>query len=808
MIFAKTNKHGGVNLSDHTKMVINVAIETAKRNCKDLDNSTIEKIAIACITHDIGKCTSDFQEYIKNKNLDDESAEQLPEKPKDSFVRHNVVSWAFICSCLSGLSKVRYQGVRSSVLYHHTIACDPEETAGGIISRIMETDPGCLGTMQSFFTEMVQFVNDKHGLSLSENKDFQLLQIEDRDDLCNTMHIKDETLYPAYDSHGSSIEKSYESAMIRGLVVYADRLVSSELYNRELLLEGDREYIKNIYDTRISTSYNKEPDYSGYDMKRLSYQVNIVNEIKNGENGAWEISASAGFGKTMIGLMHHFSEKKKTMWVVPRVIIAESTYRSIVKELVKLKMDDAVKVGLFYNGEFKDNNFSETNDIYASDCDIIVIVIDSFLSRYSKNNLSNLLVDSYFGDVVFDEYHEFVCNEPLFSAFVNLVYLRKEHTNTKTLLLSATGHDMSNIWWNENYHQIKPDIYGGDIKVKINVIRLETVDDMVPDQNNNSFTIMPTVKSGQKMYQRNEGRNIMLIHARFTPEDRAEKERLLDEMYGKDNTCDDKVPVIGTSIIGTGLDISARSITQCMPTPESTIQVACGRGSRFKEYEEVTYNVVAVKDRNINKFMKSFICDGSILHMWIDCLEKHNGEVLTKNELYEMRRDFYERNRRLINNFIQSRYEKSATSLSKIRHKSGTKFVITDHETCVKGFTYRGESDTFYATLKQGNHFIKPLVCDAPILAAETDSTQSNKERYDFMFTDTTGSGFTTSFPNKYQLRYGYNIKQKNEATKDKCYEMAYRSDRPMLLLNHGYTSELGLYQLHDELYDEESEEE
>ena len=82
-MISKFNVDKPVSLSDHTKMVINLAVETAKNRIKTPDNSILSKIAIAAALHDIGKCSKEFQNYIIEKNsTDDEGMETLISKKK------------------------------------------------------------------------------------------------------------------------------------------------------------------------------------------------------------------------------------------------------------------------------------------------------------------------------------------------------------------------------------------------------------------------------------------------------------------------------------------------------------------------------------------------------------------------------------------------------------------------------------------------------------------------------------------------------------------------------------------------------
>lgn len=800
-MISKFNVDKPVSLSDHTKMVINLAVETAKNRIKTPDNSILSKIAIAAALHDIGKCSKEFQNYIIEKNsTDDEGMETLISKKKAKIIHHNTISWAFSCCFVNGLNTLKYQPVRSAVLYHHTIKDDILTVSSDVIGNMMENDAFAIESMKKLYLEMLAYIDEKYGLSVSINEDFSLKDIKDVENLSRSK-IVDEPLYEYDENAFSSKDKiafrkkyqdrTWESAIVRACVVYADRTVSSMRYNNDKILYLDKDYIKNVFDSHIECNYSKKYNLEAYDKERLKAQIDIVNEINNGNNGVYDVSACAGFGKTLIGLIHHFESGNKTMWVVPRTIIADGTYNSIISEIETMKMSDEVKVGLMYGNELKKCNFCSDENPSISlvkDCNILVVVIDSFLSRYSKNNLSTLLIDSYFGTVIFDEYHEFICNEPLFAAFLNMAYARNTKTNTKTILLSASGFPevMENFIGNIN--QINPFIYGGTTNIKINVHRINCIDDMKIDADENSFTIMPVVESAQNMKLKNENVETMLIHSRYIDTDRTKKEEMIYNFYGKKSVINNKIRVIGTSIIGTGLDISARSISHYMPTPESTVQICCGRSSRFKEYDTVTYNVYVCKDHK--KFLNR-LYNSELRSKWVDVLVSLDGKTITKEEMYDIRKEFNMKNNKKLTEYMMYNYKKSAELLSKITYKGGCAIIENNYNTISKSHTYRGASNNFYATVKIGDKYIKPIVCDYSIL--DDESNEDSKERYEFMLSNTE-TGF--NFPNESALKYAYSIKKHSDATIEKCASIANRSDRPFLLKRYSYDKELGLYRI------------
>lgn len=785
-VYSKSIQNGGTTLLDHTKMVINVAVETAKRRIKDLSPKFLQDIAVAAALHDIGKCSASFQEYIKTQK-------------ESNFYRHNVLSWAFASSCVSKLSSKKHDSLRASVLYHHTVYEDPSLTSDKIISDMIRNDAEGFELMKGMYVESLKYIDEKFSLGVTENKDYQLLDIDDENDICRGPKVGDELLYPSKErvTVDGSVEVAYEYLINRAIITYADRIVSSSIYDNNRILNGDGNYIDTILKDRISCTYSSEPDYSEYDMKRLSGQFDISKEIREGSSGLWIVPASAGFGKTLTGIIYHFETRKKIKWCVPRRVNADSTYDSIISELKKMGMYDQVKVGLYYGGELQKSNFkSTTGENILEECDILVAVIDSFLGEYSKNSIATMLIDTCFSDVIFDEWHEFVCEEPLFAAFIYLVYSKKEHTNTKTILLSATEFDISTlIGGKDGVHILNPEIYGGEIKIEIETREVNDTSSLNYPVEENSFTIFPTVLAAQDFYINNSNGNAKLIHSRFVPEDRESHMNDIYSQYGKTAIgLSHKPPVIGTTIIGVGLDISSKLSVDFVPTPESLIQVGGGRTGRFKEYDTVKYVACKINNKPMRKFLGS-LYPNELRDSWFEEVKKLNGETITKTELYTLRSKFNLKNSKKINRFLNECFGKSADALSEIKYKSGKKIPNMENR-CIRGLTYRGVSGTFYATIEnEDGSFMEPFVCDKMVLNYEYDDDISNKARFDFMVNKKNGFRFPSTDEFKYKYHIVRNPKKNTEmgATTNVCFDLARTQDRPLLLLNHTYDRTLGL---------------
>lgn len=768
-------KSDGCTLKEHTIMAVNLGLQAAHSlfrdkevNC-DIEN-VFKKLSIALILHDIGKCKDKVQKIIKGNKTDEKT-------------EHHIYSWSFFRHYVNGSYMEENEPISCSILYHHPLLEKKDSADYQFTDAELEV-------MNSFYEEMKHYVSDTFGIYYDNDYSFVNNGI-------STITTDNEPLYKKIKIDGN-IHRNHPTEALKQLfrtcIVFADRIVSSSKYDKERLLANDKEYMMN--EIINSIIYGNNDDFKNidilslknenneplYDIKRLSKQIKVIDEIESwdvADKNTMVISATAGFGKTMIGVLWALRTKKRTIWVTPRNAIASSTYNSICSELENIG-EDKVKVALYYSGEYIKGD---------KDADILVTNIDSILYRNIKNDKQILLFNVYTNNMIFDEYHEFKCGEPLFSGFIRMMYARKYYTNTKTMMLSATPLNFSCLYGKEFIQDYIPLHLYNDMKVNINVKEYEKLEDF--ECCKDSFVIVPFVSWAQKLYEPNKGNDI--IHARYTETDRAFKERKLTEGYGKKSVVENKTIVFGTNIIGVGLDISAKNIYDFFVTPEDTIQRGCGRSGRFneKEYQgSVNYNICRIPTELVQKksAFKDRVNDeiNRILYeKWFETIKQYDGKTLTKGDLYELRKNFYNEHRNDMEELYKKLFEDSDESLSEfkitrspIKNKNRAKAISKENN-------YRGSDDEIFVTVKDNNgNYIDPICLNMNILK-ESDDSDDCKIRRDYMLNN-------ENFDKK-RMEYVYKLKKPNDFIVDKCSKMAYTNKTPLLLVNASYNSDIGL---------------
>jgi len=790
-LLAKSEINGGTTLIDHSKAVTNFTaflfdriinskaeFSDAYYTIKDLRD---ELIACAAM-HDIGKCSKSFQDFITNKKNDNKTYDDGLEK-KDNLITHNVIGWAYLNNYTNFGKEVK-----SAVLHHHVVL---DYMADLTAKQIIGNSKDSLNVMNEFFDEMAAYCKEAFDVEIKRTK----LDKEKS----NTI-VKSVFIYNNFSGNNDDLlddlDDNAKYILLRSIIIFADRVVSGHPKLTKSFIDCDEDLMGSLLDSMISSpslpddNVNELKNESGefvYNQERLKAQNDLLTDILKQNNSI--VSASAGFGKTLVGLRWILANKKRTLWVVPRNVIANGTYQSLKSELETMQMTNKVSIALLLHSEYIEGN---------ENADIIVTNIDNFLSPMVKNSLSHKLIQEIGGNVIFDEYHEFMSDCPLYSAFIGLLYTRTMFTNTKSLLLSATPLRFDKAFGMEdNITFLKAAPFNGDMKVNVKVQEMENVTDLKADWED-TFIFTNTVRQAQDIYSHlNKNSDNILMHARFPKQRRIDIESNVYKRHGKHSVVAERNTVVSTNILGVGIDASAKSSYDFAVSPEDTIQRGCGRTGRFAEkgYNgEINYTLCVLTDDKATKNFITRTFNSSLNEEWIKVIKGFDGKTITKNDLYDAYYKFYEDNSEVAVEMFRRFFNKSAGQLKDMRPYSSKKKKVKsseDEEKLMDGLSYRGMNSSIYVVANYKN---KEKLCEAIILDRkligkfETEEPIARKERFKKF-----RSFVRNTNDDKRIDAFKHMFKDYGNMEDDDAFKLALRKDTPLFLSYAEYDDTLGL---------------
>jgi CRISPR-associated endonuclease Cas3-HD len=576
----------GQGLLDHCRAIANVAEHLALK--LGLSPDLVEAAKQGGLLHDIGKATYFFQGYIKGTTSFEEPF-------------HHEVGWAL-------LRAGRYQGAKvlNAVYWHHARPINDKfetrDTAEDIITML---DQAGIDSVLSFC--------DLLGVSLDKS-------LPDQDAMVPDLYNKK--------SYSNSVNA--ELMGVRACVIAADRYVSSLAGDISALdLKGLSRYFGEVGVAPYTTP-------RGYDEARFQKQKECVDFCLKAQTS--QVNAPAGFGKTLQGVLFSLERGRRTFWVTPRNVIAESLFLNIQRELEALGVKRSVE--LFLGGERKGCTDSA---IEVGFSDIVVTNIDNLLKPMVSNDVADKLYLSLISDVVFDEYHEFVGGSPLFAAFIHMMRLRHRLSDTPhTLLLSATPMMVHELWdtmakgttvlprKGEHY----PAAHREPYKVSfVTGTPLETAPGGV--------TIMNSIRSAQEI-KRTHNTDVV-AHSKYTKGNRRVLMDFLLSKFGKGGDgVATGVKVASAPILQAALDISFTWMQESVLSPESTLQ-RLGRLNRWGDIPGEHKFILLGAEDNKEVAVARALYSTPLRGRWVGLLKKEyaGGKTVTLQDMYAMYSQFY-----------------------------------------------------------------------------------------------------------------------------------------------------------------------
>ena len=331
------------------------------------------------------------------------------------------------------------------------------------------------------------------------------------------------------------------------------------------------------------------------DLKAHDFQVEVARRLIEGENLV--LVSPTGSGKSWAALLAFIYAKRKGLPFADRLVYAfplrtltTALYQQYGEYLKKENLKATLQIGGMERGE---------GDPFFDKGDVIFTTIDQLLSSYIgvpvslPRRLANMPAGALVGScVVFDEFHLLEPDKAL-ATTLDLADQLKPYA--QTLLMSATfsGSGIGEI--QRRAHAGKREVSPKELEHKdrpetrrkfIWTERQPTAEAILDAHQERSIAVCNTVDRATDLYRDLAALaeecgvkdRILLLHARFLPEDRKEREAEILKLFEKGST--ERAILVATQVVEVGLDISAESF-HTEAAPASAIFQRAGRCARF-----------------------------------------------------------------------------------------------------------------------------------------------------------------------------------------------------------------------------------
>lgn len=623
-ILAKSN---GQSLTAHLNATSKVAAYLATK--LGASPELVESARLAGLLHDIGKAANSFQAILGNTPVED--LEIVDDQAGDEFCGpyHHELSWAVLRGCDYNPGKLANRNfILNAVYWHHSRPLGADfkyrEDVKSIVPKTKDQD----------ILAIVAFLKTELGFTRFPTK------WASTDARVPTLYEKDE--------QGVS-DVNAKLMLVRGCVIAADRYVSGiSIEAADAICDCAPDTVPLEVSLAFSPELKGNFKYkipAGYDKVRFAEQEKCAEDFIGSDTHRTAVAAApAGFGKTTIGILHTIKRGKRSFWVCPRNVVAESVYGNICREVKALGLNLSVELFLA-GGRQASTSRAPTKEFMS---DIVVTNIDNFTKPMVGNDVAARLFQVMSSDVIMDEFHEFVGDEPMFSAFVHLMRLRHQVSRTTyTLLLSATPSNISELWdtrKDKTMHLPKRGQHYSPAhmnKYQFSVSSIKPAS--IPAGH---VLISNSVRNAQEYYSK--GAADRLVHSFYYAEDRKILMDGIFSAFGK-SAPTSSLRVSSAPVLQAAMDISFQGMVESVISPESTMQ-RLGRCNRWGTLPDgVPFSVYVAPDSEKSEVgAVRAMADYGIRGLWVAYLKEAVGPApvqLDLKGLYQLYNGFYAKHR-------------------------------------------------------------------------------------------------------------------------------------------------------------------
>jgi len=331
------------------------------------------------------------------------------------------------------------------------------------------------------------------------------------------------------------------------------------------------------------------------DFKAHSFQVEVAQRLLEGENVV--LVSPTGSGKSWASLLAFVYARRNNMEFADRLIYAfplrtltTALYQQYTPYLDEVGLKATLQIGGMERGE---------GDPFFDQGDVVFTTIDQLLSSYIgvpvslPRRLANMPAGALVGScVVFDEFHLL---EPDKALATTLDLADRLKPYAQTLLMSATfsGNGIDEI--QKRAHASKCEVSPEDLEHEDRVAtrrkfiwtgKQQSAEAVLDAHEERSIAVCNTVDRATDLYrdlvtlaeERGIKDQILLLHARFLPEDRKATEEKLLKLFEKGSA--ERAILVATQVVEVGLDISAESF-HTEAAPANAVFQRAGRCARF-----------------------------------------------------------------------------------------------------------------------------------------------------------------------------------------------------------------------------------
>lgn len=577
------------------------------------------------LIHDLGKCSPDFQSYLKkvmkSKNNTETSEDNRGAKDKFNGPYHNEIS-ALMLKSLTRYNDDLISDASYMAFWHHAGNYNYQkgklhfegmrEAYDAFMDNQLKADSSF--SYESFLEEgltvyrealkIFKESTDTPAESLVELDEVMKMTSEPHRSLRDVTFSKFKSYRVTSHQGVEDIDDTARKTLLLTVMVEADKWISSKtvqeldwfLNDKPHAREEVKRMISNVQGlTDNNLAFKPIPDGTP-DHRVTQSQEQFYLAERASKHVVSVCGVDPSGGKTSISVLwwnklNEEQGKRKVIFILPRQHQTNSLFKGISKEIGRI-IDGEVSVQSFHSGSIQyatDPSIIGLEDSTMSDLNIMVFD-RLILGLYDRKKISEMF-KSLFSHLVIDEFHEFNSIPRMILGLAEIIHIRSNFLKgVNTILLSGTPDlPLLDVCGIKKIKEKGCFFDRSNMSPQKKELTLEMAElplqDSVVTYSPNSLYTFATIRDAQEFDPMGE---YEIAHSRMINEHKNSLVMKILENNGEENFLKEQSPVVSSKLFQSSFDMCFKEIHSELSLPFTDIQTI-GRNNRFGKRDDAKF---------------------------------------------------------------------------------------------------------------------------------------------------------------------------------------------------------------------------
>ena len=652
--YSNLYSHCGKLIEDHVANVINLSMLNAKFLTEELKKLSF----ITAFTHDIGKTTSYFQDYLRNScdgkrhRQNDLTNHSLLGGVAGLYIADKIFKDDFY-KALCFIIPKRHHSNLKDIFNDIVLSQDTGSAFDILIKQVNSIDRDNFYIFLNNLKANLNFKDYNYILDLFDLEDF-------KDFLSKSLEkrLKDLKLFMLRFIRTSNLESFLETILSYSILINSDKSDAGAGQNITKIQEKDINFTPDIVKNYVKRLDGGKSNIN--DIRAKAFDV-IYNQQIDLDKKIYSLTLPTGTGKTLLSILFAFKlhqKLKQEKGITPKIIyslpflsIVEQNY-SVLEEVLREHFKEVTTDILLKHHHLSDISYKSQEDEYDFETSRVLvegwesaIIVTTFMQFFysifsNKNSMLRKFSNLQNAIVILDEIQSIpvkywnIINDTFLNMAQKFNFYVVLSTATQPMIFNTTEDLVNHKEFFDAFNRYTIHI---DLNKKTIDELLENID---LSQDKSYMFVMNTIESSKSLFRKIgelgklHGKEVYYLSTSVAPKER--RQRLTEIKKKLENG--QKIILISTQLVEAGVDVDFDIVYRDLAPLDSIVQSA-GRCNRNYNIQKGLVYLVQLKDDQNRPYHS--IYDEVLIDATKDILK--GKDVVEEKEIFDLINEYYEK---------------------------------------------------------------------------------------------------------------------------------------------------------------------